>query len=82
MYTIHLHDEVLQALETLPHDALVSYAEAITVLEMNPQVGRPLNPSKPDGLQELLFADGCGSILYLIIEHAVETHLVSVQYIG
>ncbi|MBP2475762.1 hypothetical protein JOF53_004634 [Crossiella equi] len=77
-----MHDEVIAALETLPKAALLSYAEAITVLELTPHVGRPLNPARPDGIKELLFADGRGAILYLVLEHVVEAHMLELQFLG
>ncbi|RJQ76268.1 hypothetical protein D5S17_18555 [Pseudonocardiaceae bacterium YIM PH 21723] len=72
-----------QALKTLPQAALRSYAEALTVLELTLwDAGQPFNRAVPDGMRQLDFHSGMGTILYQVIEHVVEVHVVRLVHVG
>ena len=83
MYSVVTDSEVVSQLTALPADALLSYDDAVRVLELVPWNGRPYNDRKPDGaMRELIFGNGFGTVTYLILEDQREVHVLLVQWIG
>lgn len=84
MYRVITYPDVQDQIDALPIDALRSYAEVLTVLELAPGNGRPYNAEYPDRpMRELVFGPhGQGTVTYLILEHQREVHVLLVQWIG
>ena len=54
MYSVDTAGEAQDQIDALPHDALIAFAEAFTVLEVVPWNGRPINPDNQDGAVRVL----------------------------
>jgi hypothetical protein len=67
--------------QALPASALLSFAEAVTVLEIGPWGGRPFNRRNPDGAVRALPFAGDGLITYLILEDQRIVEILDVQWI-
>lgn len=70
----HMSPEIeldLQAqhdITALPATALPALAEAMTVLELTPWNGRPINPNNPDGAVRTLAFGSAGMLTYLVLD--------------
>jgi hypothetical protein len=84
LYRTITDSTVRDQVAALPAEALSSYAEALSMLELAPWNGRPYHDAKPDGnMRELVFGkQGDGTVRYLILEHQREVHVLLVQWVG
>jgi hypothetical protein len=84
LYRIRTYDEVLEQVAALPEAALVSYAEALGVMELAPWNGEPAHEDNPKGaLRQLVFgATGMGMVTYLILEDQRLVDVVLVTWLG
>ena len=80
MYQVQTDSQVREQLAALPIDAVLAFLEAVSVLELVPWNGTPVNPDNPDGaLRTLPFGDG-GLVTYLILEAQQRVDVVLVQW--
>jgi hypothetical protein len=84
VYRVVHDDLVLDQIAALPNEILRAYAEAISVLELVPNNGRPYNEDYPDRpMRELVFGEhGSGTITYLVLEQQREVHVLLIQWTG
>ena len=84
MYRVIPDEEVFEQVAALPFEALLSYAEALAVLEVAPANGRPYNADHPERpMRELVFGQrGEGTITCLMLDAAREVHVLLVQWVG
>lgn len=84
MYRVIPDSAVFDQVAALPTEALLPYAEALTVLEVVPLNGRPYNADHPERpMRELVFgAKGEGTVTYLMLDDAREVHILLVQWAG
>jgi hypothetical protein len=80
-YAIQMSLVAQDQVQALPAAALLSFAEAITVLEIAPWRGRPFNRRNPDGAVRALPFAGDGLITYLILEDQRIVEILDVQWI-
>ncbi|HEV3361303.1 MAG TPA: hypothetical protein VG247_31175 [Pseudonocardiaceae bacterium] len=82
MYEVILYEDAQDQAKALPDDALLSYFDALDVLELVPENGLLYNNEKPDGLRELLFGGSKqGKITYLWPRRWQEVHIVAVTWL-
>ena len=74
----------MQQAAALPDEALLSYAEVLSVLEVKPWVGRPQHEGNQDGpVRRWSFGPGAaGQVIYLIVEDRLQVHLLLVQWLA
>lgn len=84
MYQLIFDEDVLQQVAALPAEALTAYAELLTVLTITPWNGPPQHEDNPDGeVRRWAFGPGlAGQVVYLIVEHHHEVHVLMVQWWG
>lgn len=84
MYRVIVDDAVFEQVAALPVAALFSYAEALTVLEVAPDCGRPYNADHPDRpMRELVFGEkGQGTVTYMVLGELLDVHVLLVQWLG
>ncbi|MFC9250662.1 hypothetical protein [Amycolatopsis thailandensis] len=84
MYRIIPDSEVLDQVAKLPTAALAAFSEVLAVLELTPWNGEPQHAAKPDvEVRRFHFGPGdAGQVVYLIVEHVDEVHLLRVQWLG
>ena len=84
MYRVETDDQVQQQVDALPADALTSYAELRTVLEVSPWSGEAINVGNPDGpVRTLVFGgEREGMVTYLILEDQRRVDVLSVLWLG
>jgi hypothetical protein len=74
---------VAEQVAALPAEALVSCAEVLAVLEVAPEKGAPHHKDNPDGLRAWRYGPRmAGNLVYLILEHQREVHLLVLQWYG
>jgi hypothetical protein len=76
--------EALDQPEALPPEALAPYAELLAMLELTPWSGEPQNKANPDGaVRRWAFGlGGTGQVVYLVVDHPSEVHVLMIQWIG
>lgn len=58
------------------------YAQALDVLRLVPENGRPFNAERPHGMSEVVVGpDGEGSVVYILLADQREVHITLVQWI-
>ncbi len=84
MYSLIPDGPVMEQVAALPDEALLSYAEVLSVLEVKPWAGRPQHEANQDGpVRRWAFGPGAaGQVIYLIVEDRSEVHLLLVQGLG
>lgn len=84
MYSIEYLPEVQEQLDALPKEALASFAEVLSMLEVTPWSGDPYSREHPDGsTRAMVFGpDGEGLLSYLILEDQRRVALVIVLWAG
>lgn len=84
MYRLVPDAQTIDQVGALPPVALRAYAEALTVLELQPWAGRPQHEANPDGpVRRLVFGEGgAGQVIYLVLEDRREVHLLMVQWLA
>jgi hypothetical protein len=82
VYRVQTDSQVREQLASLPIDVVLAYLEAVSVLELVPWNGTPVNPDNPEGaLRTLPFGHG-GLISYLILEAQQRVDILLVQWAG
>jgi hypothetical protein len=84
VFHVVVDEDAASQIDALPVGALRSFADALGVLELVPQNGRPYNDDKPTGpMRELTFGDrGEGTITYLVLDQQREVHVLVVHRLG
>lgn len=84
MYRIIPDAEVVGQVAALPVEALEPLAELLERLELLPWTGDPQHADNPDGsVRRAVFGrDGLGHLVYLVVDHVDEVHLLRVQWLG
>lgn len=84
MYDLVTEVSVQEQVDALPADALASYAELRTVLELDPFGGEPLNKANPSGgVFTLPFGPhGEGIVYYLVMGHLRRVDILAVRWLG
>lgn len=84
MYRLIPDDATIDQVAALPAEALLAYAEVLTLMELTPWAGGPQHESNPDGaMRRLAFGrDMAGHVVYLILEARSEVHILLVQWLG
>jgi hypothetical protein len=74
----------VEQVAALPDEALLSYAEVLSVLELKPWAGPSQHEANPDGpVRRWTFGPGAaGQVIYLIYEERLEVHLLLVQWLA
>ena len=67
-YEIDVDLQAQDDIAALPARALLTLAEAMTVLELAPWTGRPINPDNPDGAVRTLAFGSAGMLTYLVLD--------------
>ena len=82
MYRIVPDTAVSAQVAALPVEALAGYAQVLEVLQLAPWNGRPQHEANPDApVRRWTFGPGqAGQLVYLIVEHQREVHLLLVQW--
>jgi hypothetical protein len=83
VYRIVADDEVQDQVAALPDKLLPTYAQVLDLLELTPWSGEPYNDAKPDGsMRQVLFGpEGCGVVIYLILEDQRRVDLLLVYWL-
>jgi hypothetical protein len=76
--------EAVDQLEALPPEALTPYAELIAMLELTPWNGESQNKANPSGaVRRWVFGlGGRGQVVYLVVDHPPEVHVLMIQWLG
>ena len=82
MYRVIDDDQVQEQVAALPAEALATYAEARTLLELAPWSGSPYRKEKPEGPMRTLAFGSSGAVVYLILEWQREVHVLLLQWVG
>jgi hypothetical protein len=80
-YTLDLDPVVRAAVKAMPPNVLEAFAQALDVLRLVPERGKPLNKDNPDGgVYQLPFAKD-GLITYLLLEDQQRVDLLRVVWL-
>lgn len=83
MFRIDTDSVALDQIAALPIEALIHYAEALSMLTLAPEKGVPYNEKKPDGsMRTLVFGGGRGKVTYLILEDQRRVDVLTVLWLG
>lgn len=82
MYRIGTDDVAFDQISHLPTAALLGYAEALSVLELVPWNGEPINKRNPDGNVRVLPFGEVGLVTYLILEDQLRVDVLDVTWAG
>lgn len=82
-YSLDLDTPARDAVDVLPHAAVLALAEVFALLAIDLYAGLPVNPQRtPDGpLRELPFG-AAGMVTYLIVEHEQRVDVLLVHWAG
>jgi hypothetical protein len=80
-YSLDIDPRAQATIAALPADALPVLAEVLTVLELTPWNGRPVNPDNPDGAVRNM-AFGAGMITYLVLEEERRVDVLLIAWAG
>jgi hypothetical protein len=82
VYRVVTYPDAVDQVDALPGTALKFYAQALDVLRLVPENGRPFNVERPHGMREVVFGpDGEGSVVYILLADQREVHITLVQWI-
>ena len=81
-YTLDIDPLAAEQIAELPPPALTVLAEALTVLEVVPWNGLPLNRDNPDGPVRQLPFGTAGMITYLILDDQRRVDVLIVTWAG
>ena len=82
MYRIVTYPDAADQVGALPATGLKFYAQALDVLRLVPENGRPYNVERPWGMFEVIFGpQGEGSVVYILLNAQREVHITLVQWI-
>ncbi|MFI9385979.1 hypothetical protein [Kutzneria sp. NPDC052558] len=84
MYRLDIYPDAEEQIEALPREALPGLTEVYNVLELTPWNGDPHHKDNPGAaMRRWKFGPGAeGQVIYLILEHQREVHIVMVQWWG
>jgi hypothetical protein len=82
VYSLEWEQQAREQAAALPAEALIPYAELVTLLEIGPWSGTPLNPANPDGNMRVHASGGSGLATYLILEDQRRVVVLSVVWAG
>jgi hypothetical protein len=82
MYRIDTDDRAFNQIAHLPAAALVGYAEVLSVLELVPWNGAPINKDNSDGNVRVLPFGDAGLVTYLILEDRQRVDVLDVTWAG
>ena len=84
MYSYDILPEARDYVDSMPHAALVSYAELIGFIELTPWGAPAYRQDKPDAnMRKMLFGPGSeGIAVYLILEEQHRVVVLSVTWVG
>lgn len=75
---LRAHDDIA----ALPDSGLLPLAEAMTLLQLSPWSGRPINEDNPDGpVRTLAFGAG-GMVTYLVLDDLRRVDILLVGWAG
>lgn len=81
-YSLDVDPLAEQQIAALPQTVLTSLADALTVLELVPWNGLPVNDTNPDGPVRQLPFGSLGMITYLILDDQQRVDLLIVTWAG
>lgn len=81
-YSLDIDPLAEQQIAALPQAALTALTDALTVLELVPWNGLPVNEVNPDGAVHQLPFGGLGMITYLVLEDQQRVDLLIVTWAG
>lgn len=81
-YSLDVDPLAEQQIAALPQTALTALTDALTVLELVPWNGLPVNEVNPDGAVRQLPFGGLGMITYLILDDQQRVDLLIVTWAG
>jgi hypothetical protein len=81
-YSLDIDPLAEQQIAALPQSALTALADALTVLELVPWNGLPVNEANLDGAVRHLPFGGLGMITYLILDDQQRVDLLIVTWAG
>jgi hypothetical protein len=78
-YEIDIDLQAQNDIAALPTMALPALAEAMTILELTPWNGRPINPDNPNGAVRTFAFGSAGMLTYLVLndEQRVDVLIVA-----
>jgi hypothetical protein len=80
-YTLDFDPAVRAGIDAMPPSVMDAFAEALEVLKLVPERGKPLNKDNPDGgVYQLPFAKD-GLITYLLLEDQQRVDLLRVVWL-
>lgn len=82
MYSVTTDEQTDQQIAALPADALGSFAEARTLLEIQPWSGDTIHRGNPGGPVRTLAFSHAGMITYLVIDELRRVDLLDVLWAG
>ncbi|WP_225730375.1 MULTISPECIES: hypothetical protein [unclassified Nocardia] len=82
MYRIIPDSVVVDQVAALPTEALLAYAEVLSVLEIEPWSGQPQHRDNPEGAVRRWVFGGSGQLVYLIADRQREVHLLRLVWLG
>jgi hypothetical protein len=81
MYRVTTDEISSSQLAALPAEALVSYAEILSVMELIPWQGESINAEKPDAPMRTLFFGSGSMVTYLILEDQLRVDVLDILWI-
>jgi hypothetical protein len=81
-YEIDVDARAQRDIAALPVMALPALAEAMSVLELIPWSGRPINPDNPKGAVRTLAFGASGLLTYLVLEPDRRVDVLIVAWAG
>jgi hypothetical protein len=84
MYRVDIYPDAQEQVDALPPEALPGFAQVYRVLELAPWNGDPQKKCKPTAeVRRWKFGPHAeGQVIYLVLEHQREVHIVMVQWWG
>lgn len=84
MYSVETDPEAVEQLSALPAEALSSYAEVVTLLEVAPWSGDAYNRQRPDAnMRTHVFGkDGEGVVIYMVLEDQRRVIVLRILYLA
>lgn len=84
MYELVVHAEAVDQIAALPDDALDGYADVMTVLQLVPWNGPPINKANPSGAVRVLAFGAAkqGLVTYLVLEEQQRVDVLRVLWLG
>lgn len=82
MYTVQTDEQAQEQIAALPPEALPAYAEARTLLEVDPWAGDPYHRQNPDAPLHTVAFGGAGMVTYLILDDQRRVDVLRVFWVG